>query len=161
MIASGLALEVEPQPKWAGHKTARKAVDLLVAKEMGFHNPTKVERDALLVGFAMKRKVLYGAAYDAVRLEAAIDLTDPQSIADNVSAITLCEIKSTSREAVGADLNGYFFNITAAELLTAQSLGKRYRFVFVNTLDGSHAEMSLAEVFARARGMYPAWHIRF
>ena len=54
-----------------------------------------------------------------------------------------------------------FFNITAAELLTAQSVGDRYRFLFVNTLTGEHQEMRLNEVFGRARAMYPAWHIRF
>lgn len=59
------------------------------------------------------------------------------------------------------DLKGYFFNITAAELLTAQSLGDQYRFLFVNTLTGEHTEMSLNDVFGRARAMYPAWHIRF
>jgi hypothetical protein len=53
------------------------------------------------------------------------------------------------------------FNITAAEHLTAQSVGARYRFVFVSTVTGEHCEMSLNEVFARARGMYPAWHVRF
>jgi fumarate hydratase class II len=59
------------------------------------------------------------------------------------------------------DLKGYLFNITAAELLVAQSLGQQFRFVFVNTLSGEYQEMSLNEVFARSRAMYPAWHIRF
>ena len=40
-------------------------------------------------------------------------------------------------------------------------VGALYRFVFVNTLTGAHEEMALNEVFGRARGMYPAWHIRF
>lgn len=33
--------------------------------------------------------------------------------------------------------------------------------VFVNTLTAEHQEMGLNQIFGRARGMYPAWHIRF
>lgn len=109
----------------------------------------------------MYRKVLYGAAFDVVRLAEPVDLSDPRAIAAAIDAITICEIKSTNRREMQPDLKGYFFNITAAELLTAQSLGSQYRFLFVNTLTGEHVEMALNEIFGRARGMYPAWHIRF
>lgn len=90
-----------------------------------------------------------------------VKLRDPAAIATNIDAITVYEIKSTNRQSMKADLKGYFFNITAAELLVAQSLGQQFRFAFVNTLTGEHQEMSLSEVFARSRAMYPAWHIRF
>lgn len=151
----------EPPATFAGHRTARKAVDILVASDSRYHCPSRKERDALLVGFAMHRKILYGAAFDVVRLEAEVDLMNPQAIADAIGAITICEVKSTSQASIKADLKNYFFNITAAELLTAQSIGERYRFVFVNTLTAEHQEMGLNEIFGRARGMYPAWHIRF
>lgn len=151
----------EPEPKFAGHRTARRAVDILLAQDARYHCPTRKERDALLVGFAKHRKVLYGAAFDIVRLERPIDLTDPDAVADAIDAIIICEIKSTNQGKIGLDLKGYFFNITAAELLTAQSVGARYRFVFVNTITGEHKEMVLNEVFGRARAMYPAWHLRF
>jgi hypothetical protein len=32
------------------------------------------------VGFAMQRKVLYGAAFDVVRLSAKVDLTSPAEL---------------------------------------------------------------------------------
>lgn len=155
---------VVPQPEmlpWAGQRTANRAVDILLAHDSAYHRPTKVERSAMLVGFAMRGKPLYGAAYDVIRLAQQIDLTDPNAIAQAIDAITICEVKSTSQQKIGFDLKGYFFNITAAELLTAQSVGERYRFVFVNTVTGEHQEMALNQVFGRARGMYPAWHIRF
>ena len=114
----------------------------------------------MLVGYAKLGKTLYGAAFDVIRLDRPVDLNDADAIAASVDAITICEIKSTNRPQLGEDLRGYFFNITAAELLTAQSVGALYRFVFVNTLTGAHQEMALNEVFGRARGMYPAWHIR-
>jgi hypothetical protein len=144
-----------------GSNTARRAIDILLAHDPRYHCPTHAERKALLVGYAMCGKVLYGAAFDIIRLAHPIDLVSPERIAAEISGITVCEIKSTNRSALKQDLKGYFFNITAAELLTAQSVGNRYRFLFVNTLNGEHQELALNEVFGRARGMYPAWHIRF
>lgn len=144
-----------------GHRTARRAIEILLAHDDRYHLPTAAERKALLVGFAMAGKTLYGAAYDVIRRDAPIVLTDPMSIATSIDAITICEIKSTNQSSIGPDLKGYMFNITAAEHLTAQSVGPRYRFLFVSTLTGKHCEMSLNEIFGRARGMYPAWHIRF
>ena len=44
------------------------------------HEPTRKERAAFLVGFAMQRKVLYGAAFDVVRLSAKVDLTSPAEL---------------------------------------------------------------------------------
>lgn len=154
-------VSAQPAVTFAGHRTARKAVDILLAHDPRYRCPSRAERDALLVGFAMKRKTLYGAAFDVIRIEEEIDLLDPDAIAAAVDSITICEVKSSNQDSLKDDLTGYFFNITAAELLTAQSIGKLYRFVFVNTLNGEHREMSLSEVFGRARGMYPAWHIRF
>ena len=144
-----------------GHQTARRAIGILLDKNIGFHEPTRSERDALLVGFAMHRRVLYGAAFDVIRLSRPVDVSDPAAIARNMDAIGVYEIKSTNRQSLKADLKGYFFNITAAELLVAQSLGGQFRFAFVNTLTGDYQEMAINEVFARSRAMYPAWHIRF
>ena len=148
-------------PSVHGHGTARKAVRILIEKAVGYIEPTHRERDALLIGFAMHRKLLYGAAFDVLRLSKPVDLTSPEAIAADIDAIMVHEIKSTNRAMMKADLKGYFFNITAAELLVAQSLGPQFRFTFVNTLTGEHQEMALNDIFARSRAMYPAWHIRF
>lgn len=142
------------------HRTAQRAVEILLASDPRYRCPTKQERDALLVGYALHRKVLYGAAFDVLRLDREVDLADPEDISRNIDAINICEVKSTNREKMTGDFKGYFFNITAGELLTAQSVGERYRFVFLNTVTGAHKEMALAEVFGRARAMYPAWHIK-
>jgi hypothetical protein len=76
----------------------------------------------------MRRKVLYGAAFDLVRTESDCDLTLPSTIAEQIDAITAYEIKSSNKAATKADFSGYFFDLTTAELLVAQSLGDRYRF---------------------------------
>lgn len=109
----------------------------------------------------MRGKTLYGAGYDMVWLEGDVDLTEAEAICEAIDAISICEIKSTNRHTIGDDLRGYFFNITAGELLTAQSVGEKFRFVFVNVVTGRHQVLGLNDVFGKARGLYPAWHIRF
>lgn len=42
---------------------------------------TRRERDAILVAFAKHRKVLYGAAFDVVRVEGELDLADEEAVA--------------------------------------------------------------------------------
>lgn len=141
--------------------TAKRAVALLAAAGLGFVEPTREERRALTIGFAMAGKVLYGAAFDVVQLARDIDLADPADIAANLDAITICEIKSSSRGSIDSDFTGYFFDLTTAELLVAQSLGEAYVFAFVNTMTGAHLELSLTQLLAKARKVYPKWAIRF
>lgn len=142
-------------------QTAKRAIEILLKRDEGFHNPTRAERDALLVGFAMRRQVLYGAAFDLIRLARPVDLSDPASICAHLDQITVYEIKSTNKPSTKPDFGGYFFDLTTAELLVGQSLGARYRFAFVNTLSGDWIEKSLPEVFAKARKIYPKWAISF
>jgi hypothetical protein len=157
-----LELALQPaKPKAVNAATSRRAIDILLSDHDGFHCPTRFERQELLVGFAMGRFALPGAAYDIVRVQSHVDLGDRDSIANNLGAITLFEIKSTNRASIKDDLKGYFFNITSAELLIAQTLGERFKFGFVNVLTRSLQELSLAEVMARSRAFYPAWHIKF
>ncbi len=161
LLAANL-LESAASPEGTGGKqTAKRAVAILIGKNVGFYEPTARERDALLVGFAMSRKVIYGAAFDLVRLSLRFDLSDPGEVAANLSAIELFEIKTTNRVGMVDDWRGYFFNLSTVELLVAQSLREQFRFAFVNTLTGDHFELSLRQLFARARGIYPSWAIKF
>lgn len=142
-------------------QTARKAVALLLAKGQGFHEPSKAERRAIGVGFAMRGRVIYGAAFDLIRLSGPVDLKDPAAIAQAGDAITIFEVKSTNRGNVGPDFGGYFFSLSTAEFLVAQNLGQQFRLAFVNITTGEHIERSLTEVFDHAKGIYPTWSIKF
>jgi hypothetical protein len=144
-----------------GQQTAKRAVQVLLEADTGFVQPSAIERRALTIGFAMAGKVLYGAAFDVVQVSRPVDLSAPQNIADNLDALTVCEVKSTSKASVKADFRGYFFDLTTAELLVAQSLGSQYKFAFVNTITRTHIELSLTELFARARKIYPKWAVQF
>lgn len=164
LLGEQLIPEMAPLPAASQlglHQTAKRAVEILIAKGEGFHSPTGQEREALAIAFARKRKVIYGAAFDVVRLARKVDLGDADEIVANLDAVELLEVKSTNRSSIGASFEGYFFGLTTAELLVAQSLGAQFKFAFVNTLTEDHIELSLREVFARSRGIYPTWSIKF
>src|SRR5688500_9683079 len=87
--ATTVASYLEPAlPRSREKQTAKRAVQILLAMNQGFHEPSRTERDALLVGFATHRRVLYGAAFDVIRLTAPVDLSDPSEIAAKLEAIT-------------------------------------------------------------------------
>ena len=144
----------------SGQKTAKAAAAILVAKKAGFIIPKGKQRQNLLVAFAKRGKVVYGKAFDVVKLSAPVDLADLTEVEKHLEQIIVFEIKST-RKKLKADFSGYFFALTAAEVLVAQSLKKQFGFVLVNTGTGEHLEMSLSEIFARAKGIYPTWSICF
>lgn len=144
----------------SGHKTAKAAAAILVAKKDGFIIPTGRQRQNLLVAFAKRSKVVYGKAFDVVKLSGSVNLNDLAEVEKHLEQIRVFEVKST-RKKLRSDFAGYFFALTAAEVLVAQSLKKQFGFVLVNTGTGEHLEMSLSEIFARAKGIYPTWSICF
>jgi hypothetical protein len=144
----------------SGQSTAKKAAALLVAKGTGFIVPTGKQRQNLLVAFAKKGNVVYGKAFDVVKVAGVVDLNDLADIERQLVHITVFEIKS-SRKKLRTDFGGFFFSLTGAEVLVAQSLKKQFKFVLVNTLTGHHLELSLSDIFARAKGIYPSWSISF
>ena len=144
----------------SGQKTAKAATTILVAKKVGFVIPTGKQRQNLLVAFAKRGKVVYGKAFDVVRLTGTVDLGDLTEVEKHLAQITVFEIKST-RKKLNSDFDGYFFGLTAAEILVAQSLKKQFGFVLVNIGTGKHLEITLSQIFARAKGIYPTWSISF
>ena len=142
------------------NSTARRAAIVLVKKDLGFVIPTAKQKKNLVVAFAKRDMIVYGKAFDIVRLSGQVDLDDLEQVERHLDRLALYEIKSTAKE-VGSDLKGYFFAVTAAELLVSQSLKSRFKFVFVNVNTGDHLELSLSQMFARAKGIYPTWSILF
>lgn len=144
----------------SGQSTAKKAADLLVAKDIGFFIPTAQQKQNLLVAFAKKGKVVYGRAFDIVKVSGSVDLDCLADVEKNLAKVTIFEIKSTKKR-LPSDFSKFFFALTAGEVLVAQSLKGYFKFVFVNTVTGEHLELDLVEVFARAKGVYPTWSISF
>ena len=145
----------------SNQQTAKKALTILVNSHKGFVLLSPKEIQTLLVAFARKKMVLYGRAFDIVKTSKKIDFTNEKEILANLKHITVCEVKSTNRKDLRQDSKGYFFDFTTAELLVAQSLKDRYKIVFVNTITKHFEEMTLNQVFAKAKGIYPKWAIRF
>ena len=145
----------------SNQQTAKKALEILVNSGKGFVVLTPKEKQTLLVAFARKSMVLYGRAFDIVKTNKKIDFTNEAEILANLKNITVCEVKSTNRKNMPKDSAGYFFDFTTSELLVAQSLKDRYKIVFVNTITKHFTELTLNQVFAKAKGIYPKWAIRF
>jgi hypothetical protein len=145
----------------SGKQTAKLAAQILVGKRLGFVVPTAREREAILVAFVRAGYVIYGKAFDVIKVKGPIDLESVEDVQRSIHRVVLYEIKSTSKPNVLPDFRRYFFSLSTAELLVAQNLGERYRFAFVNTRTRSHVELSLTDVFRRARGIYPTWSIQF
>ena len=151
-----------PRDKFqSGQATAKKAAAVLVAKNIGFVVPTARQKLNLLVAFAKRNKVIYGKAFDIIRLSERVDLNDLGNVERNLHQVTIFEIKSTRKGKLRPDFSKYFFSLTAAELLVAQSLKEQFRFVLVNTATRDHLELGLAELFSRAKGIYASWSISF
>lgn len=149
-----------PDESTSGQNTARKAAAILVSKNIGFRIPTALQKQNLLVAFAKRGMVVYGKAFDIVRIKGDINLNELREVEQHLDRVTIYEIKST-RKSIKADFSKYFFALTAAELLVAQSLKKNFKFAFVNTITGEFLELSLIEIFAKAKGIYPTWSISF
>ncbi|HXI25330.1 MAG TPA: hypothetical protein VNG71_15810 [Pyrinomonadaceae bacterium] len=142
----------------SGQKTAKKAAEILVSKDLGFIVPTARQKLNLLIAFAKKGKVVYGRAFDILKLSGSVALDDLEDVEANLSKITVYEIKST-RKKLNSDFSNYFFSLTGAEVLVAQSLKKQFKFALVNTSTREHLELDLAQLFGRARGIYPGWSL--
>jgi len=144
----------------SGSATAKRALAILVEKAAGFVIPTAAQRKNLVVAFAKNDMIIYGKAFDCVRLNGEVSLDTVENIETNLDRMTIIEIKSTRKE-LPADFAGHFFSLSSAEMLVAQSLRDRFKFAFVNINTGSHLELSIGEIFARARSIYPGWSILF
>jgi hypothetical protein len=146
--------------KPSGNTTARRAAEILAGKGLGFAVPTAKQKKNLVVAFAKRDMIVYGKAFDIVRLSGQVDLNDLAEVERHLQQLTLYEIKSTVKECRD-DFGGHFFSLTAAEILVSQSLREQFKFVFVNVQTGNHLELSLSQMFARAKGIYPGWSISF
>ena len=144
------------------HRTAQNAIKILIEKNRDFKEPTKKERENLLMAYAKKNKVLYSRAFDIVKVKGKnVNLKEFEDVVSNLDRITIYEVKSTSRDNIDKKFKNYFFALTTAELLIAQSLKDHFKFIFVNTKTGDDLELTLNEIFKKSRGIYPSWSIRF
>lgn len=153
---SAVVTDVRP----TGNATARRAAEILVEKGLGFAVPTPKQKKNLVVAFAKRDMIVYGKAFDVIKRSGRVNLDELADVEKHLDELSLYEIKSTAKKC-GAGFKGYFFSLTTAELLVSQSLKTRFKFVLVDVHTGEHLELSLSEMLARARGIYPSWSIVF
>jgi hypothetical protein len=109
-------LDPEEESSGSGSSTAKRAMAMLTAGDARFRNPTKAQRRNLAMAFAGQDKIVYGRAFDAVRVPPGVevDLDELASVELNLHNLTLYEVKSTNRKNLD-DFRGYFFALTAAQ----------------------------------------------
>lgn len=146
-------------------RTAERAKTWLVNRhgEKGYRGVDASERIRIAQAFAAMNKVVYGQAFDLVRVVPGtpLDFSDLSAVTAHVrnGLVHLVEVKAT-RIARGDHFRGHFFSISTAELLVAQSLGTLFRFAFVDVMSEQCFEVSLQQIYARAKAIYPTWSIR-
>jgi hypothetical protein len=140
--------------------TAAAARLLLCTKDPSFRVLSGSQKLRVVVAFARRGAVVYGQAFDLVRCDPTANLDDDADLIRVLPTLQLYEVKSSSR-TLKPGFADYFFSFSTAELLVAQSLGDNFRFAFVNIHSGEVLDLSLPEVFARARAIYPSWSIKF
>ena len=99
--------------KKSGNTTANLAAQILIRKQLGFVLPTAKQKRHLVVAFAKRDMIVYGKAFDILRLAEPIDLDSLEQVEAHLDQITLYEIKST-RQAFNDAFDGYFFGLSAA-----------------------------------------------
>ncbi len=146
-------------------KAPRAAALTLLRADPRYRIPTANQRKNIVAAFMNQGLVLYDKAFDVVRIDSGLDLDSPGQIARRLNAIVLVRLKASakrmSKKTSKTKFDGYFFSLSATELLMAQTLRERYKFVFVNTATEEYLELDLKQIFSRAKGMYPSWGIQF
>jgi hypothetical protein len=154
--------EVEVFPE-SRQGTAKKAIKMLLELQQGYMEPNRKSRLNLVIAFAKRNKVIYGKAFDIIRIKTTkkINFENLDEVEKNLDDIIIYEVKSTNKKDLKHNFEKYFFGLSTAELLVAQNLKEYFRFIFVNTITKETMELSLKQVFEKAKGIYPVWSIQF
>ena len=145
-------------------QSAKLAIKILLEESGNVYKVLSArEKKNLIMAFVMDNRIIYGKAFDIIKINnsSLIDFSDVNSIFSNIESIVVCEIKSTRKKTKKEKFEGYFFGLTTAELLVAQNLKENYKFIFVNINTRDILELTLQEVFKKAKGIYPQWSISF
>jgi hypothetical protein len=160
-------IDALPVHQEGAQETAKQAKEWLITKrqQRGYRAVDRNERVKVVQAFAAHNKVVYGQAFDLVRISAGADPKffdlDDLTAAVARKEIILIEVKASRIERTGSgQFGGHFFSISTAELLVAQSLGDLFKFAFVNTKTEEAYEVSLQQIYRRAKAIYPTWSIR-
>ena len=92
----------------SGQTTAKMAAKILVAKKDGFIVPNAKQKQNLLVAFAKKGKVVYGKAFDIVKLSSFVNLNDLVDLEKNLQKVI--EGRHNLFEKVGIKIKKYSQN---------------------------------------------------
>lgn len=76
-------MSAHPPTNKSGNTTARKAAQILVAKNIGYLIPTSRQKKNLVVAFAKRDMIVYGKAFDVVHLKGPVNLDSLEEVECN------------------------------------------------------------------------------
>ena len=77
------------EKKRVGNATARRAAQILVEKQLGFTLPTPKQKKNIVVAFVKRDMIVYGRAFDIIKLLAPVDLDDLSDVEAKINKIQL------------------------------------------------------------------------
>src|SRR5687767_13756634 len=96
-VDAPLDLASKPPESETGKNTAERAAGMLVATGQGWMRPSAAQRRQLAVAMAEDGKIVYGAAFDLVKVPPEVDLDDAASIRAGIRKVVFYEVKSTNK----------------------------------------------------------------
>ncbi|MDA2566999.1 hypothetical protein PDQ34_24015 [Bacillus cereus] len=108
--------------------TEKEGIKYVQSKDERFFNPDAETRKRILEKLNILSKK-YNRAFDLIYVESE-RIQDGRVNIDDLSGITLIELKTTKKEVPNNPL-GFFFGATENEFELARLLGNQYKFCFV------------------------------
>ncbi|EPR44201.1 hypothetical protein dsx2_1796 [Desulfovibrio sp. X2] len=131
---------------------SRRAAEVTALEALGCIPKPKGQGLENLLAIAGKGKV-GKRAFDGLLLPRGlvIDYNDKAAIKTHRTNIIFIEVKTTGREGIGMDFQGFYFSMSDNEMKAAKALGKRYRFAFHNRRTGQTMLLTYAQLMRRVR----------
>jgi hypothetical protein len=108
--------------------TEKEALSYLIESNKNYIHPTNESRKLILELLGVDKK--FYRAFDLILIPGHTNLDSIIKL-NNLSAITLIELKTTRKRLVNLP-KGFFFGATESEFELAKQLGDQYKFCFVS-----------------------------
>ena len=139
------------------------AVKFLI-RERGYRKLTANQRKVIVAAFALEGQTLLLQSFDLVKSTPSnLDLSNLNAVSQAIKGrtIEIIEVKSVSKKSIDRHLCNLFFSVQYGQVLSAQSLGSLYKFVFFHKATNQVEEMTLNQILSRAKTLHISWSINF
>jgi hypothetical protein len=146
-------LKREHVKRLANQKGAAGELEVLAANVHYVARPKGAALDTRMAALRERGAAIKRSSFDAIALPEGrvVDFADPAAVATSLPDMVFVEIKTANQKRVRPDFSGFFFALTAGELMASEVLGVRHRVILLNKATGTMLLTSVPEILARAR----------